>query len=151
MKRQAILILFSISAFCAFSQSMKEVMEKRSKEMIRVIGSDSNEDWKKFIKENFSQALIDKQMRASVDNGDGKTTSSSTTAPQDKVEAKAKMFQQLHGDFGKAKITSLKPNDDKMEIGVEGEEGMAGTFTLTFDKASPYLISGLGIEVGGDR
>lgn len=131
---------------------MKEVMEKRSKEMIRVIGLDSKEEWKKFIKENFAQSLIDKQMRASVDNGDGKTTSSSSsTTPQDKVEAKAKMFEQLHQDFGKAKITSLKPTGEKMEIGVTGEEGMGGTFSLTFDKASPYLISGLGIEVGGDR
>jgi hypothetical protein len=151
MKRHLIPILLSIGSFCALSQSMKEVMEKRSKEMIRAIGSDSKEDWKKFIKENFAQSLIDKQMRATVDTGDGKTAAPSTTAPADKIEAKAKMFGQLHQDFGKAKITSLKPADEKMDVTIEGEEGMAGTISLIFDKVSPYMITGLGIQVGGNR
>jgi hypothetical protein len=152
MKRHLILILLSATCFCAFSQTMSEVMERRSKEMVRVIGLDSKEEWKKFIKENFAQSLIDKQMRANVDTGDGKAAASSTTsAPADKIEAKAKMFGQLHQDFGKAKITSLKPDGEKMNVAIRGEEGMGGVIALIFDKASPYMITGLGIEVGGNR
>jgi hypothetical protein len=151
MKRHLLVILFSAYCFCAFSQTMSEVMEKRSKEMVRVIGLDNKEEWKKFIKENFAQSLIDKQMRANVDTGDGRAASSSTPAPADKVEAKAKMFGQLHQDFGKAKITSLKPAGEKMNVSIEGEEGMAGVISLVFDKVSPYMITGLGIEVGGNR
>lgn len=126
------------------------VMESRAREMHRVIGLSDKEQWKKFIKENYTQALIDKPMRAVVqtsDNGSTGTSSESQPKITDNVEAKAGMFQRLHEDFGKSKILSIKSGDGKVEMVVKNEDGLGGTFILKFDKNKPYLIDSLGIEV----
>ena len=125
-------------------------MESRAREMHRVIGLSDKQQWKKFIKENYTQALIDKPMRAVVqtsDNGSTSTSSESQPKVADNVEAKAGMFQRLHEDFGKSKILSIKSSDGKVEMVVKNEDGLGGTFILKFDKNKPYLIDGLGIEV----
>jgi len=131
-------------------ESAEKVMEKRAREMHRVIGLDDKEQWKKFMKENYTQALIDKPMRAVAETSDnGSTSASSNSQPKttDNLEAKASMFQRLHEDFGKSKIISIKPNADKLEMIVRSDDGLNATFILKFDKNKPYLIDGLGIEI----
>ena len=136
----------------AFSQeSMEKVMERRAREMYRVIGLDSPDEWKKFIRENYTQALIDKPMQAKVNTGgsSGAETSSSSKESGN-LEAKADMFRRLHDDFGGGSIKSIKATGEKLDMKINSD-GMMGTFTLRFSKEKPYLIDGIGIEVGGNN
>jgi|SRR5688572_3584650 len=151
MKR--LVLIVAIVGWCIPSlaqESAEKTMEKRAREMHRVIGLDDQEQWKKFMKENYTQALIDKPMRAVAETSDnGSTTTSSTNEAKaaDNLEAKAAMFQRLHEDFGKSKIISIKPGEEKLEMIVKNDGGLSATFILKFDKSKPYLIDGLGIEV----
>ncbi len=77
----------------AFAQ---EVMEKRAREMHRVLGLSRKDEWKKFVKENYSQSLIDKPMRAQI--AEGKTNITEGKAA-DNLEGKAMMVGRLHEDF----------------------------------------------------
>ncbi|MDD1444507.1 hypothetical protein MEO93_30055 [Dolichospermum sp. ST_sed3] len=145
------LLVFSSFVLTSFAQeSMEKVMEKRAREMHRVIGLTDKDQWKKFVQENYTQALINKPMQARIQTSeDGYTSASSAeTKAVDILEAKASMFQQLHNDFGNSKIISLNPMGEKMDMVLRNNMGMTGTFTLKFDKASPYKIDGLGVEVG---
>lgn len=151
MTKLFVLLIFSSFLLTSFAQeSMEKIMEKRAKEMHRVIGLSDKEQWKKFIKENYTQALIDKPMQARIQTSEDGYTSASTSEIKsaDNLEAKANMFQQLHNDFGNSKIISLKPADEKLTMVLKNDLGMTGTFNLKFDKASPYKIDGLGVEVG---
>jgi len=127
--------------------SRTKVMEKRAREFHRAIGLGDKEQWKKFIMENYSQALIDKPMKSVVQTADQKTTSPATKKTEN-IDDKTGMFQRLHQDFGDSKILSLKPKDENLEMILEGTAGLTGTFNLKFDKKQPYLIDGIGIEVG---
>jgi len=131
-------------------ESSEKVMEIRAREMHRAIGLSEKEHWKKFVKENFTQALIDKPMRAvaeTSDNGSTNTSTKSQDEAADNLDAKASMFQRLHEDFGMSKIISIKPGVEKFEMVVRNEDGLSATFILKFEKNKPYLIDGLGIEV----
>ena len=153
MRKLLILLTFLVPSAAAFAQeSMEKTMETRAREMHRVIGLNDPAVWKKFIKENYTQALIDKPMRAKVQTSEEGNTSTKTedVKAADNLEAKAGMFQRLHDDFGDSKIVSLKPNGEKLAMVVKNSEGMTGTFQLKFDKNKPYLIDGLGIEVNAD-
>jgi len=127
-------------------ETREQVMEKRAREMHRVIGLNDRAAWKKFIKENYTQALIDKPMRAKVQTSDNGSDKSSETSSADNLEAKTNMFERLHNDFGGSQINSLKVTGDDVEMIVLGDMGLKGTFRLKFDVAKPYLISGLGIS-----
>jgi adenylosuccinate synthase len=136
-------ICFSVSA----QDSGEKIMERRAREMMRVISLSDKEQWKKFVKENCTQAFIDKTMKAKVATSDNNNeTTSTTTESADKLEAKAAMFARLHQDFGTGKITSLKAEGENVVMVVNDAE-LRGTFKLKFEKAKPYLIDGLGIEV----
>jgi len=154
MKKIITLVVLLIACFTSFAQdSMEKVMEKRAKEMHRVISLNDKEQWKKFVKENYTQTLIDKPMQAKVQTSDNGNTSTSSTEAKavDNLEAKAGMFQRLHNDFGGSKIVSFKPTGEKMEMVLKNDMGMMRTFNLKFEKNSPYKIDGLGIEVGDVR
>jgi adenylosuccinate synthase len=131
-------------------ETVQKVMEKRAREMHRVIGLSDQEQWKKFMKENYTQALIDKPMRAVTETSENDSTTPSTTSEAktaSNLDAKAAMFQRLHQDFGKSKIVSITPLDEKLEMVVKSDDGLNATFLLKFEKSKPYLIDGLGIEV----
>jgi hypothetical protein len=147
------LITISILALSlqVFSQDALTItMEKRAREMQRVINSSDKQEWIKFIKENYTQALIDKQQNMKVQSNENGSVSSATEVQNeaDKLEAKAKMFTRLHKDFGGSKLISLKPEGNTIEMVLNNGDGLIGTFKLQFDKRKPYLIEGLGIEAG---
>lgn len=145
----SILIISAMSFRVAAQDSMEKIMEGRAREMVRVIGLNDKEQWKKFIKENFTEAFISKNMKAKVvetDSNDG-TTVSEETSDASNLEAKVTMFARLHDDFGDGKITSLKTTGDKVEM-VMNTAQLKGTFTLKFETKKPYLIDGLGIQAG---
>ncbi len=145
----SILIISALSFQVSAQESMEKIMESRAREMVRVIGLNDKEQWKKFIKENFTEAFINKNMKAKVvetDSNDG-TTVSEETSEANNLEAKVAMFARLHDDFGDGKITSLKTTGDKVEMVMNAAQ-LKGTFTLKFENKKPYLIDGLGIQAG---
>src|SRR4051812_28518328 len=132
MKKIITLLVFSLILFGAKAQeTVQQVMEKRAKEMHRVICLSDKDQWKKFIKENYSQAFIDRPLRAQV----SKSMDSGTTAEKKEVgnslDGKVNMFQRLHDDFGGSKIASVKPDGDKLEMVLNGVD-LSGTFDLKF-------------------
>lgn len=151
--KHLLLSLFAIAlaeTLCA-QETAEKIMEKRAREMHRVISITSKEQWKTFIAENYSQALIDRPMQARVEVTENGSTVTSTTQEKpevtDKIEAKARMFSQLNNDFGDSKITSIKVEGEKVKLIMQSSSGMKGTITLRFENTKPYLIDGLGIEV----
>ncbi len=152
MKKIISIFTFSLIVLAAQAQeTMQQVMEKRAREMHRVICFSDKEQWKKFIKENYSQAFIDKPMKSKISQSNDSGTTSDSKETTGNVDGKADMFQRLHNDFGDSKIVSIKTNGDKLEMQLSGTE-LSGTFSFTFTSSKPYLIDGLGIRVeGGNR
>jgi hypothetical protein len=149
---KSLFLIFVVSVLCVHAsaqESTEKIMEGRAREMMRVIGLDDKEQWKKFITENFTQAFINRPMRTKITSPDNKDGAPAPEAkPVDKLENKTSMFGRLHNDFGGGKITSLKTIAEKVEMVVVNDSGLKGTFTLNFDKTKPYLIDGLKIDAG---
>jgi hypothetical protein len=137
-----LIILHGITWHGSAQEVRSKAIEKRAREFHRVIGLEDKALWKKFITENYSQALIDKAMKSVVN-----INSQSTTTTAENIDEKTGMFQRLHQDFGDSKIVSLKPVDDNLEMILESSKGLKGTFNLKFNTKDPYLIDGIGIDV----
>lgn len=146
--KKILLIAFVVAATGLRAQEMAKVMEDRAREMVRVISLDDREAWKKFIRENYTKALIDKPMQAKRQTSDDQGASQSSSTQEGNIEGKASMYQMLHNDFGSGKISSLNVTGETLKMSVSGGSGMAGTFTLKFSKEKPWLIDSIGIEVG---
>lgn len=145
----SILITLTLSYQALAQDSKEKIIEARAKEMMRVISLNDKEQWKKFIKENFTEALINKNTQAKVVESDGndQTTLAQETNEANNLEAKAAMFSRLHNDFGTGRITSIKVTDNKVDMVVDAVN-LKGAFILKFEAKKPYLIEGLGIEAG---
>jgi hypothetical protein len=148
MKTSILLITFFLFFHVMVAQdSMEKKMVERAREMHRVIGVSDNEVWKGFITENYSKALVERPMTSKVEtNGNGAEKSSDNPGPKNGVDEKAKMFQQLHNDFGDSKLLSIKRDGQSVEMILENKAGLKGIFKLRFENKSPYLIDGIGIE-----
>ena len=149
-KLTTLLLLVGLAGNLFAQESAEKVMEKRAREMYRAITLPEKDQWKKFIRENYSQALIDKPMRAAVnteENGTVVTSSTEEPAGTDNVDKKAGMSGQLHDNFGDSKISSLKVVAETATMILQSSSDATGTITLRFSKTKPYLIEGLGIEV----
>jgi hypothetical protein len=144
------LMFFCLSISSIAQESMATVMEKRAREMYRVINLSDKQEWITFIKENYTQALIDKQQTMKVHgNENGQVTSTTMEMNEaDKLEGKAKMFARLHEDFNGSKIVSIKSKEENLEMVLDNGDGLIGTFKLKFVKNTPYLIEALGIQAG---
>ena len=152
MKKAITLVVFSlICTGIRAQETMQQAMEKRAREMHRVIGLSDKEQWRKFIKENYTQALIDKPMKSQVTKSDDSGATSAKKEIPSNLDGKVNMFERLHNDFGEGKITSLKSTGEQLEMALSAAD-LTGTFTLKFSTAKPYLIDGIGIQVeGGQR
>ncbi len=148
MKTKLIFFLVVITSL-TMAQDPAKVMEARAREMIRVISLTDKEQWRTFIKDNYTQALIDKNMKAKVSTADtqGGNQSTENSGTNNNLDAKVEMFERLHQDFGGGEISSLTVKDDKVEMKVAGVE-LTGKFSLRFEKAKPYRIDAIGIEAG---
>ncbi|HEV8513785.1 MAG TPA: hypothetical protein VGQ59_10930 [Cyclobacteriaceae bacterium] len=153
MEKIFTLVFFALTVLGVSAQETKQqVMEKRAKELHRVISLSDKDAWRKFIKENYTQALIDKPMRSQVSkSNDGETTSDKKEIGNN-LEGKVAMFERLHNDFGGTKISSIKMNGDELEMQLSGD-GLSGSFNLKFTTTQPYLIDGVGVraQAGGLR
>ena len=144
MKKIALVFCLTLLARIAFSQEpMEKIMEGRAREMYRVISLDEPDAWKKFIKDNYTKALIDKPMRSQIEGG----SSANSQTHEGNIEGKAAMYRMLHNDLGGGKISTLKITGEKVDMVVNGN-GAVGTISLRFSKEQPYLIDGLGVELG---
>ncbi len=140
-------IFFTLATISTAQEPMTKIMEQRAREMARVIGLSEKDAWRKFITENYTQTLIDKPMRVSVQDGTKESPSAKTTH-EDNLEGKVNMFQRLHNDFGGSKIMSIKSTEENLTMVLDNGDGFQGTFKLKFEKKSPYLIDGVGVQAG---
>jgi hypothetical protein len=140
-----IFLITAVSAGAFAQESMETVMEKRAREMHRIICLSDKDQWRKFITENYTQALIDRPMRATIQEGDQTAKTTETKSPSN-IDAKVGMFERLHNDFGGSKVVSIKTAGETLNMTLNNGEGMTGIFQLKFDKNKPYLIDGLGIR-----
>jgi len=137
-----IAILFSVNGF---AQTIEKVTEQRAREFHRVIGLNDKEQWKKFIQENYSKSMIERQMKTKTARHGEQGSSSDSKEIKGTIEDKVAMFQRLHDDFGGSKIVSIKPNGENLVMELDKGD-MVGVFKLTFEKNKPYLIDRLGVE-----
>ncbi len=148
MKKVFLLFVSALASICSLAQTMDQTMEKRAREFHRVIGLDNKADWKKFIEENYTKALIEKPMKARTVTEGEEGNSSESKEIKGTIEDKVNMFQRLHDDFGGSKIISTKTNGENLEMTLSIGD-LSGVFKFKFDKGKPYLIDGIGIQVEG--
>lgn len=148
MKRILPLIFLWVYSI-AFSQTDKsKTLEQRARAFHAAISQADKEGWKNYITQNFTQALIDRPMRAKVVTAENdNTTSSSTTNTNTQIEAKLAMFERLHDDFAKGKISNVNVEGDKVTMTIITDAGMTGVFRLESESNAPWKIEKLGIEV----
>ena len=143
------LIICYAAFICAFAQDTKHAtMEKRARELHRVIGLNDKEQWKKFMNENYTKSFLERPVRTTVKTDDKEsTTSSSSKSTTEIFEEKLKIFERLHESFGNSKIVSLKPVNEKIEMTIENSSKASGNFSITFENKKPYLIDGVRAEI----
>lgn len=144
-------LLLALTLICAsasaFSQSDNAtILEQRAKDFHTAITKNDKDGWRKFMNENFTKALIERPMRAQVSTSenDGAAT---TTNSETRVEEKLTMFERLHEDFGKSKISSITVTANKVVMKLQTTSGMQGIFSLEAEPKSPWQIDKMGIEV----
>ncbi len=149
MKHMLAILIIATSFTAALCQDTKEaVMEKRARELHRIIGLSDEAQWRKYIQENYTQALIDKPMRTAVKEGDQGPAVTSEVKSSNNLDAKVKMFGRLHDDFGGAKLVSIKSTGETLNMNLDNGDGLIGTFKLKFENNKPYRIDGIGIQAG---
>lgn len=155
MKKLVAIAMFSLFVvFAAQSQDKKAIIENRCREMVRVIIAGEKDEWRKFIKENYTEAWINKKMRAQIQGGpDAGAQTNTTTDEMANLEAKVGLFQRLHDDLGKGTITNLKVDGDNADVQVKGETGLDLSLSLKFIPDAPHLIDGLSVQamMGGPK
>lgn len=129
--------------------SVHPEMEKRVREFHRIIGKQDEAGWKKFILENYTQALIDKPLKTKIVKPDGEEASAGNSEATNQIDSKVAMYARLHKDFANSKIISIAPEGDQLTMVLQNSSGLNGNFTFTFEKKQAYLIDGLKVEVRG--
>jgi hypothetical protein len=148
------LALFSLFVvFAAQAQDKKTIIENRCKELVRVLNLGEKDQWRKFIKENYTEAWINKKMRLQVQGGPDGGAQTNTTDDAVNLEAKVGLFQRLHDDIGKGTISNLKVDGDNADVQVKGESGLDLALALKFTSDAPHLIDGLSVQamMGGPK
>lgn len=141
-------LLCLFASVSAIAQNKKQVIiEKRARELHRMIGLNDKEQWKKFMNENYAKAMLERPVTTKVETSEKESTSSSSTETADKLEEKVKVFQKLHGDFGNSKIKSIKTLGERVEMILENSSGLNGNFNITYESQSPFLINRIAIEI----
>lgn len=145
--KKILFVAFSLISLIGIAQDIQEkIVESRARELYRVLTLTKIEDYKKFMRENYTKALLEKPVKLNRQVSDSDAEGSTNSKSLDNLEAKAQMYAQLHRDFEGSRITSLKRTDNKVEMVLKNDDGLKGTFTLIFEKTAPYLIESLGIQ-----
>jgi len=146
--KTTLLLLVSLISFSSFSQHASEkTLESRAREMFRVIQLSDKAAWKKFVKENYSQALIDRPMRQRREQNEAVDEKVNTaTTPEAKIEEKAMMFERLHEDFATSKLDGIKVTGQTCEMTLNAPSGTVAVISLKCSPEKPYLLTGFGVE-----
>ena len=118
---------FAIVSVCA-QDAKQTTMEKRARELHRVMGVNDKEQWKKFMKENYTKSMLERPVKSSIETPKRVDNSASSTSTADKLEEKLKVFERLHDNFANSKIVSLKTVDEKIEMIIENTSDAKGKF-----------------------
>jgi hypothetical protein len=151
MKNPFLLICFFAFAAAVGQDNRQATIEKRATELHRVMGLNEKEQWKKFVKENYSKSLLERPVKSTIKTSEEGSTTSTSAATADMLEEKLKMFERLHRDFGSSKVVSLKTVNDKIEMILENTSGLKGNFNIDFEKHAPFLIDGIKVEINQNR
>jgi hypothetical protein len=144
--KNVVVILIVLCFLPAIAQEPpRQAMESKAKELIRVLSLSDKDGYRKFIKANYTEALINKKMRLRVEGGPA--SSASEGDKSDPLEEKVNMYTRLHDDLGEGKIVSMKQTVEKLQVEAEGSTGVSLSFTLTFQKETPYLIDGFSVQM----
>ena len=147
MKNLFFLLCF-VGSVSTFAQNKKQVtIEKRARELHRMIGLNDKEQWKKFMKENYTKAMLERPVTTKVETSEKESTTSSSTETADNLEEKVKVFERLYGDFGNSKIKSIKTIGERVEMILENSSGLNGNFYITYESQSPFLINRIAVEI----
>jgi hypothetical protein len=148
-----IAIFSLLTVFAAQAQDKKTIIENRCKELVRVLNLSEKDQWRKFIKENCTEAWINKTMRLQVQGGPDGGAPANSSNEMTELEAKVGLFQRFHDDLGNGTITNIKIDGDNADVQVKGETGLDLSFALKFTPAAPHLIDGLGVQamMGGPK
>ncbi len=148
------LALFSLFVvFTAQAQDKKTIIENRCKELVRVLNLGEKDQWRKFIKENYTEAWINKKMRLQVQGGPDGGAPANNNNETTELESKVGLFQRFHDDLGKGTISDIKIDGDNADVQVKRETGLDLSFALKFTPVAPHLIDGLGVQamMGGPK
>ena len=137
--------IFLLVSFSTMAQDA-EVMEKKARELYRVICLNDKEQWMKFVRDHYTPALIAKPINGKVMNNGSETNLSDVTKGGSDIEAKANLLARLHHDFGNGKLISVMPESNKVKMMVNNDQGLTATFDLTFDKNN--MIDRFGVIAG---
>ena len=143
MNMKLLFLFLTCLSLTSIAQTTTE-MEKKARELHRVIGLDDKAQWTKFVKENYTAAIIAKPMNGKVSTNGTETSLTDATKASSDIEAKANLLGRLHQDFGSSKIISIKPTGDKLDMVLSTNAGLNGTFSLRFDKDN--MIDGFGVR-----
>lgn len=148
MKNLLITIVALVLGLRANSKtSVHPEMEKLARAFHGVIGKQDEAGWKKFILENYTQALINKPLKTKIEKSDGEPATTENTEATNQIDSKVAMYARLHNDFGNSKIISIAPEGEQLSMVLQNSSGLTGNFTFTFEKKQAYLIDGLKVEV----
>jgi hypothetical protein len=147
MKNLLFLCCFFAVFICLAQDKKQAVKEKRARDLHRVMGLNDREQWKKFMTENYSKAMLERPVKTDIETSESSTSSGTSGATADKLEEKLKVFDRLHKNFPNSKIISLKPVSERIEMVVENSDGLRGNFTFEFERDSPFLINRIAVEI----
>ena len=147
MKNLFFLLCFFVVAGALAQTKKQTVIEKRARELHRVIGLNDQEQWEKFMKENYSKDMLERQVTSKIRTNEKEVTSSTSTDTTDKLEEKVKAFERLHRDFAISKIKSIKTVGERVEMILENSSGLNGNFNITYESQSPFLINRIAVEI----
>ncbi len=146
MKKLLLISILTIAISSAYSQDAKTTMEKTTKELYRVLSVSDKEQYKKFMKDNYTKELLEKPVRLKKSTSDSNEPPKTENSAAATLEAKVQMYAQLHNEFGDSKLASINQTENQMEMVLKSPSGLTGTFTLVFSKSRPYLIDRLGVQ-----
>jgi hypothetical protein len=151
MKKLFLFICFFAFAGAIGLDKRQTTMEKRAKELHRVMGLNEKEKWKTFMLENYSKSLLERPVKSTINTSEEGSTTSTSATTADKLEEKLKMFERLHQDFGSSKVVSMKTVNERIEMILENTSGLKGNFSIAFEKQSPFLIDGINIQINQNK
>ena len=152
MKNLSFIICF-FSVLVVGAQDKKQAtIEKRAREFHRVITINDMEQWKKFMKDNFSKSLLERPVKSRIETTENESTASKgSTSSADRIEEKVKMFERLHTDFGKSKIIEFKTSNEMIDMVLENASGLKANLNVAFENQKPFLIDRIAVEINERR